>query len=172
MGILIWPRVALAQTLPSPSRSRQPLPSRGPVTCLPPPALGLQPMSEGQTTYLCEPCSVWNACSCTTAELCLLFSQIIGCRVRRDPPDSTERYTRWINQLAPEQLLTQVMACLSWSRLSPRGSLLEPQGHVLLSACWPPIRAWFCLHSVHTQTGQSVLTGQCPGGAHTSPMEI
>ncbi|XP_073877218.1 queuosine-tRNA galactosyltransferase isoform X31 [Macaca fascicularis] len=34
-------------------------------------------------------------------------SSIIGCRVRRDPPNSTERYTRWINQLTPEQLLTQ-----------------------------------------------------------------
>ncbi|KAF7461911.1 hypothetical protein GHT09_013603 [Marmota monax] len=34
-------------------------------------------------------------------------TSIIGCRVRRDPPGSTERYTRWINQLAPEQLLTQ-----------------------------------------------------------------
>lgn len=35
--------------------------------------------------------------------------QIIGCQVRRDPPNSTERYTRWINQLAPDQLLTQVL---------------------------------------------------------------
>ncbi|XP_077829590.1 queuosine-tRNA galactosyltransferase isoform X36 [Macaca mulatta] len=34
-------------------------------------------------------------------------SSIVGCRVRRDPPNSTERYTRWINQLTPEQLLTQ-----------------------------------------------------------------
>ncbi|XP_077829575.1 queuosine-tRNA galactosyltransferase isoform X27 [Macaca mulatta] len=38
--------------------------------------------------------------------LCFLDS-IVGCRVRRDPPNSTERYTRWINQLTPEQLLTQ-----------------------------------------------------------------
>ncbi|KAB0359055.1 hypothetical protein FD754_003211, partial [Muntiacus muntjak] len=32
---------------------------------------------------------------------------IIGCQVTREPPNSTERYTRWINQLAPDQLLTQ-----------------------------------------------------------------
>ncbi|XP_049715135.1 UDP-GlcNAc:betaGal beta-1,3-N-acetylglucosaminyltransferase-like protein 1 isoform X3 [Elephas maximus indicus] len=32
---------------------------------------------------------------------------IIGCQVRRDPPDSTERYTHWINQLSADQLLTQ-----------------------------------------------------------------
>ncbi|XP_064890693.1 queuosine-tRNA galactosyltransferase isoform X4 [Columba livia] len=34
--------------------------------------------------------------------------QIIGCQVRREPVDSTERYTRWINNLTEEQLLTQV----------------------------------------------------------------
>ncbi|XP_036691701.1 UDP-GlcNAc:betaGal beta-1,3-N-acetylglucosaminyltransferase-like protein 1 isoform X5 [Balaenoptera musculus] len=34
-------------------------------------------------------------------------TSIIGCQVRREPPNSTERYTRWINQLAPDQLLTQ-----------------------------------------------------------------
>ncbi|XP_072513321.1 queuosine-tRNA galactosyltransferase isoform X2 [Salminus brasiliensis] len=33
---------------------------------------------------------------------------IIGCQVRRDPEGSTERYTRWINSLSPEQLYTQV----------------------------------------------------------------
>ncbi|XP_057357884.1 UDP-GlcNAc:betaGal beta-1,3-N-acetylglucosaminyltransferase-like protein 1 isoform X8 [Manis pentadactyla] len=38
--------------------------------------------------------------------LCFLDS-IIGCRVSREPPSSTERYTRWINQLEPHQLLTQ-----------------------------------------------------------------
>ncbi|XP_018603489.1 queuosine-tRNA galactosyltransferase isoform X2 [Scleropages formosus] len=35
-------------------------------------------------------------------------TSIIGCRVRREPEGSTERYTRWINSLSPEQLLTQV----------------------------------------------------------------
>lgn len=29
--------------------------------------------------------------------------------MRREPPNSTERYTRWINQLASDQLLTQVL---------------------------------------------------------------
>ncbi|MCJ8748171.1 hypothetical protein PDJAM_G00162470 [Pangasius djambal] len=33
---------------------------------------------------------------------------VVGCRVRRIPEGSTERYTRWINTLSPEQLLTQV----------------------------------------------------------------
>ncbi|NWZ66149.1 B3GNL protein, partial [Acrocephalus arundinaceus] len=35
-------------------------------------------------------------------------NSIIGCQVRREPVDSTERYTRWINNLTQEQLLTQV----------------------------------------------------------------
>ncbi|XP_065591258.1 queuosine-tRNA galactosyltransferase isoform X2 [Cyrtonyx montezumae] len=35
-------------------------------------------------------------------------NSIIGCQVRREPPESTERYTRWINNLTEEQLLTQV----------------------------------------------------------------
>ncbi|XP_051490661.1 UDP-GlcNAc:betaGal beta-1,3-N-acetylglucosaminyltransferase-like protein 1 isoform X2 [Apus apus] len=34
-------------------------------------------------------------------------NSIIGCQVRREPLDSTERYTRWINNLTEEQLLTQ-----------------------------------------------------------------
>lgn len=33
--------------------------------------------------------------------------------MRREPPTATARYTRWINQLEPDQLLTQVL-------LSPR----------------------------------------------------
>ncbi|XP_026883407.2 UDP-GlcNAc:betaGal beta-1,3-N-acetylglucosaminyltransferase-like protein 1 isoform X2 [Electrophorus electricus] len=33
---------------------------------------------------------------------------IVGCQVRRVPEGSTERYTRWINSLSPEKLLTQV----------------------------------------------------------------
>ncbi|KAM9222479.1 queuosine-tRNA galactosyltransferase [Leptosomus discolor] len=35
-------------------------------------------------------------------------NSIIGCQVRREPLESTERYTRWINSLTEEQLLTQV----------------------------------------------------------------
>ncbi|XP_047614367.1 UDP-GlcNAc:betaGal beta-1,3-N-acetylglucosaminyltransferase-like protein 1 isoform X4 [Phacochoerus africanus] len=34
-------------------------------------------------------------------------TSIIGCQVQREPPDSTQRYTRWLNQLEPGQLLTQ-----------------------------------------------------------------
>uniref|UniRef100_A0A8D1BYM2 UDP-GlcNAc:betaGal beta-1,3-N-acetylglucosaminyltransferase like 1 n=1 Tax=Sus scrofa TaxID=9823 RepID=A0A8D1BYM2_PIG len=33
--------------------------------------------------------------------------RIIGCQVQREPPNSTQRYTRWLNQLEPGQLLTQ-----------------------------------------------------------------
>uniref|UniRef100_A0A8C7N0Q5 UDP-GlcNAc:betaGal beta-1,3-N-acetylglucosaminyltransferase-like 1 n=1 Tax=Oncorhynchus kisutch TaxID=8019 RepID=A0A8C7N0Q5_ONCKI len=39
---------------------------------------------------------------------CLCFSQLIGCQVRRDPEGSTERYTRWINNISQDQLSTQV----------------------------------------------------------------
>ncbi|XP_029950777.1 UDP-GlcNAc:betaGal beta-1,3-N-acetylglucosaminyltransferase-like protein 1 isoform X2 [Salarias fasciatus] len=35
-------------------------------------------------------------------------NSLIGCRVRRLPEGSTERYTRWINTLTQEQLITQV----------------------------------------------------------------
>uniref|UniRef100_A0A8D0T3E2 UDP-GlcNAc:betaGal beta-1,3-N-acetylglucosaminyltransferase like 1 n=1 Tax=Sus scrofa TaxID=9823 RepID=A0A8D0T3E2_PIG len=34
-------------------------------------------------------------------------TSIIGCQVQREPPNSTQRYTRWLNQLEPGQLLTQ-----------------------------------------------------------------
>ncbi|KAJ3614884.1 hypothetical protein NHX12_018453 [Muraenolepis orangiensis] len=33
---------------------------------------------------------------------------LIGCRVRRVPEGSTERYTRWINSITQDQLVTQV----------------------------------------------------------------
>ncbi|XP_038633331.1 UDP-GlcNAc:betaGal beta-1,3-N-acetylglucosaminyltransferase-like protein 1 isoform X2 [Scyliorhinus canicula] len=39
--------------------------------------------------------------------LCFLDA-IIGCQVMREPEGSTERYTRWINGLTQEQLVTQV----------------------------------------------------------------
>ncbi|XP_028978147.2 UDP-GlcNAc:betaGal beta-1,3-N-acetylglucosaminyltransferase-like protein 1 isoform X1 [Esox lucius] len=42
-------------------------------------------------------------------EACLLHkTSLIGCQVRRDPEGSTERYTRWINNVSQEQLATQV----------------------------------------------------------------
>ncbi|XP_064225303.1 UDP-GlcNAc:betaGal beta-1,3-N-acetylglucosaminyltransferase-like protein 1 isoform X4 [Aotus nancymaae] len=59
--------------------------------------------------------------------LCFLDS-IVGCQVRRDPPDSTERYTRWINQLTPEQLLTQVFTS---------------NGPTVIMPTWFCSRAWF-----------------------------
>uniref|UniRef100_A0AAQ4R3P8 UDP-GlcNAc:betaGal beta-1,3-N-acetylglucosaminyltransferase-like 1 n=1 Tax=Gasterosteus aculeatus aculeatus TaxID=481459 RepID=A0AAQ4R3P8_GASAC len=34
--------------------------------------------------------------------------QLIGCKVRRAPEGSTERYTRWINTITQSQLITQV----------------------------------------------------------------
>ncbi|XP_047688039.1 UDP-GlcNAc:betaGal beta-1,3-N-acetylglucosaminyltransferase-like protein 1 isoform X4 [Prionailurus viverrinus] len=54
--------------------------------------------------------------------------QIVGCQVRRDPPNSTERYTRWINQLAPDQLLTQVFTS---------------NGPTVIMPTWFCSRAWF-----------------------------
>ncbi|XP_042170482.1 UDP-GlcNAc:betaGal beta-1,3-N-acetylglucosaminyltransferase-like protein 1 isoform X2 [Oncorhynchus tshawytscha] len=42
-------------------------------------------------------------------EACLFNStSLIGCQVRRDPEGSTERYTRWINNISQDQLSTQV----------------------------------------------------------------
>ncbi|XP_072240354.1 queuosine-tRNA galactosyltransferase isoform X1 [Leuresthes tenuis] len=35
-------------------------------------------------------------------------NSLIGCRVQRLPEGSTERYTRWINSLTPDQLVSQV----------------------------------------------------------------
>ncbi|XP_043857613.1 UDP-GlcNAc:betaGal beta-1,3-N-acetylglucosaminyltransferase-like protein 1 isoform X1 [Dromiciops gliroides] len=35
-------------------------------------------------------------------------NSIIGCQVKREPPNSTERYTHWINNLTSKQLITQV----------------------------------------------------------------
>ncbi|XP_040845848.1 UDP-GlcNAc:betaGal beta-1,3-N-acetylglucosaminyltransferase-like protein 1 isoform X3 [Ochotona curzoniae] len=55
-------------------------------------------------------------------------SSIIGCQVRRDPPNSTERYTRWVNQLTPDQLLTQVFTS---------------HGPTVIMPTWFCSRAWF-----------------------------
>ncbi|KAM4664655.1 LOW QUALITY PROTEIN: queuosine-tRNA galactosyltransferase [Discoglossus pictus] len=54
---------------------------------------------------------------------------IIGCQVRRDPPDATERYTRWINGLTPDQLLTQVFTS---------------HGPTVIMPTWFCSREWFC----------------------------
>ncbi|XP_036766674.1 UDP-GlcNAc:betaGal beta-1,3-N-acetylglucosaminyltransferase-like protein 1 isoform X1 [Manis pentadactyla] len=55
-------------------------------------------------------------------------ASIIGCRVSREPPSSTERYTRWINQLEPHQLLTQVFTS---------------NGPTVIMPTWFCSRAWF-----------------------------
>lgn len=49
--------------------------------------------------------------------------------MRREPPSSTGRYTRWINQLAADQLLTQVLLPPPTSAI---GSFLSP------CVCPPP----------------------------------
>ncbi|XP_073877215.1 queuosine-tRNA galactosyltransferase isoform X30 [Macaca fascicularis] len=72
--------------------------------------------------------------------LCFLDS-IIGCRVRRDPPNSTERYTRWINQLTPEQLLTQVFTA---------------NGPTVIMPTWFCSRAWFSHVGPFDEGGQGV----------------
>ncbi|XP_015359484.1 UDP-GlcNAc:betaGal beta-1,3-N-acetylglucosaminyltransferase-like protein 1 isoform X1 [Marmota marmota marmota] len=68
-------------------------------------------------------------------------TSIIGCRVRRDPPGSTERYTRWINQLAPEQLLTQVFTA---------------NGPTVIMPTWFCSRAWFSHVGPFDEGGQGV----------------
>ncbi|XP_030684131.1 UDP-GlcNAc:betaGal beta-1,3-N-acetylglucosaminyltransferase-like protein 1 isoform X2 [Nomascus leucogenys] len=68
-------------------------------------------------------------------------SSIIGCRVRRDPPNSTERYTRWINQLTPEQLLTQVFTS---------------NGPTVIMPTWFCSRAWFSDVGPFDEGGQGV----------------
>ncbi|XP_019062244.1 UDP-GlcNAc:betaGal beta-1,3-N-acetylglucosaminyltransferase-like protein 1 isoform X3 [Fukomys damarensis] len=68
-------------------------------------------------------------------------TSIIGCQVRRDPPDSTARYTRWINQLAPDQLLTQVFTS---------------HGPTVIMPTWFCSRAWFSHVGLFDQGGQGV----------------
>ncbi|XP_045428245.1 UDP-GlcNAc:betaGal beta-1,3-N-acetylglucosaminyltransferase-like protein 1 isoform X2 [Pipistrellus kuhlii] len=72
--------------------------------------------------------------------LCFLDS-IIGCQVRREPPNSTERYTRWINQLSPEQLLTQVFTS---------------NGPTVIMPTWFCSRAWFSHVGPFDEGGQGV----------------
>ncbi|KAM6175951.1 queuosine-tRNA galactosyltransferase [Erethizon dorsatum] len=68
-------------------------------------------------------------------------TSIIGCQVRRDPPDSTTRYTRWINQLAPDQLLTQVFTS---------------HGPTVIMPTWFCSRAWFSHVGLFDEGGQGV----------------
>ncbi|XP_064126503.1 UDP-GlcNAc:betaGal beta-1,3-N-acetylglucosaminyltransferase-like protein 1 isoform X3 [Loxodonta africana] len=77
------------------------------------------------------------------AYLCFLDA-IIGCQVRRDPPDSTERYTHWINQLSADQLLTQVFTS---------------NGPTVIMPTWFCSRAWFSHVGWFDEGGQKTL--QC-----------
>ncbi|XP_053156478.1 UDP-GlcNAc:betaGal beta-1,3-N-acetylglucosaminyltransferase-like protein 1 isoform X2 [Hemicordylus capensis] len=60
--------------------------------------------------------------------LCFLDS-IIGCQVRREPAEATERYTRWINNLTNEQLTTQIFTS---------------HGPTVIMPTWFCSREWFC----------------------------
>ncbi|KAG8507564.1 UDP-GlcNAc:betaGal beta-1,3-N-acetylglucosaminyltransferase-like protein 1 [Galemys pyrenaicus] len=75
----------------------------------------------------------------------LVSPQVVGCQVSRDPPDSTERYTRWINQLSPEQLLTQVFTS---------------NGPTVVMPTWFCSRAWFS-HVGPFDEGGRVSVGAC-----------
>ncbi|XP_036159529.1 UDP-GlcNAc:betaGal beta-1,3-N-acetylglucosaminyltransferase-like protein 1 isoform X2 [Myotis myotis] len=67
--------------------------------------------------------------------------QIVGCQVRREPPNSTERYTRWINRLAPGQLLMQVFTS---------------NGPTVVMPTWFCSRAWFSHVGPFDEGGQGV----------------
>ncbi|XP_053767030.1 queuosine-tRNA galactosyltransferase isoform X1 [Desmodus rotundus] len=68
-------------------------------------------------------------------------ASIIGCQVRREPPNSTERYTRWINQLTSDQLLTQVFTS---------------NGPTVIMPSWFCSRAWFSHVGPFDEGGQGV----------------
>ncbi|KAI4533753.1 hypothetical protein MG293_016772 [Ovis ammon polii] len=72
--------------------------------------------------------------------LCFLDA-IIGCQVTREPPNSTERYMRWINQLAPNQLLTQVFTS---------------NGPTVIMPTWFCSRAWFAHVGPFDEGGRGV----------------
>ncbi|KAM9119526.1 queuosine-tRNA galactosyltransferase isoform 3-T5 [Pangshura tecta] len=68
-------------------------------------------------------------------------NSIIGCQVRREPMDSTERYTRWINNLTPGQLLTQVFTSY---------------GPTVIMPTWFCSREWFCHVGKFDEGGKGV----------------
>nr|XP_021144311.1 UDP-GlcNAc:betaGal beta-1,3-N-acetylglucosaminyltransferase-like protein 1 isoform X1 [Columba livia] len=79
-------------------------------------------------------------------------NSIIGCQVRREPVDSTERYTRWINNLTEEQLLTQGQGSLAYQILkfqakdSPRRrgkAVFTSHGPTVIMPTWFCSREWF-----------------------------
>ncbi|KAK1803110.1 hypothetical protein P4O66_021648, partial [Electrophorus voltai] len=78
---------------------------------------------------------------------------IVGCQVRRVPEGSTERYTRWINSLSPEKLLTQgsgtlitlFTPCVSLNSFaSGRGlEVYTSHGPTVVMPTWFCSRDWF-----------------------------
>ncbi|CAL8285546.1 unnamed protein product [Arctogadus glacialis] len=66
---------------------------------------------------------------------------LIGCGVRRVPEGSTERYTRWINSITPEQLLTQVYTS---------------HGPTVIMPTWFCSRDWFCQVGPFDEGGKGV----------------
>ncbi|XP_056405503.1 UDP-GlcNAc:betaGal beta-1,3-N-acetylglucosaminyltransferase-like protein 1 isoform X3 [Hyla sarda] len=68
-----------------------------------------------------------------------LPKSIIGCQVTRDPPNATQRYTRWINSLKPAQLLTQVFTS---------------HGPTVIMPTWFCSREWFCYVGQFVEDGQ------------------
>ncbi|XP_069606704.1 queuosine-tRNA galactosyltransferase isoform X2 [Ranitomeya imitator] len=64
---------------------------------------------------------------------------IIGCRVSREPSDATERYTRWINSLTSDQLLSQVFTS---------------HGPTVIMPTWFCSREWFCYVGQFVEDGQ------------------
>ncbi|XP_045381760.1 UDP-GlcNAc:betaGal beta-1,3-N-acetylglucosaminyltransferase-like protein 1 isoform X2 [Lemur catta] len=81
--------------------------------------------------------SPWEGGHVTEGDL----QPIVGCRVRRDPPESTGRYTRWINRLTPDQLLTQVFTS---------------NGPTVIMPTWFCSRAWFSHVGRFDEGGQGV----------------
>ncbi|XP_072567898.1 queuosine-tRNA galactosyltransferase isoform X1 [Paramormyrops kingsleyae] len=68
-------------------------------------------------------------------------SSIIGCQIRREPEGSTERYTRWINSLSPEQLLTQ---------------MYTSHGPTVIMPTWFCTREWFLRVGPFNEGGKGV----------------
>ncbi|XP_028935911.1 UDP-GlcNAc:betaGal beta-1,3-N-acetylglucosaminyltransferase-like protein 1 isoform X2 [Ornithorhynchus anatinus] len=68
-------------------------------------------------------------------------NSIIGCQVTREPQDSTERYTRWINHLTPEQLVTQVYTAY---------------GPTVIMPTWFCAREWFCHVGSFNEGGKGI----------------
>ncbi|XP_077427563.1 queuosine-tRNA galactosyltransferase isoform X2 [Vanacampus margaritifer] len=66
---------------------------------------------------------------------------LIGCRVQRLPEGSTERYTRWINTITQDQLLTQVYTS---------------HGPTVIMPTWFCSRDWFLTVGWFTEEGKGV----------------